>query len=223
MNVTVAPLDGGFAILLEGKPALTPKKKLLLLPTRVLADVVASEWRERKRKPDPKAMPFTRFANTALDIRDRTQLVEQLLQYGGTDLLLYRGEDLELAQRQQNEWEPLLHWAHDRFRVTFVASTGIMHVEQPRETLEQLRTALVDLDSFTLTGLLSAATIMASLILALAIAEGRLTTQDAFALSQLDERYQAERWGLDRAAESRAEAMAGDLELAARFLTLCRT
>jgi chaperone required for assembly of F1-ATPase len=223
VNVTVAARDAAFAILVEGKPALTPKKNPLLLPTWALADVVASEWRERKRKPDLKAMPFTRFANTALDVGDRTQLVGQLLQYGSTDLLLYRGEDPGLAQRQQNEWEPLLRWARDRFRVTFVASTGIMHVEQPRETLEGLRAVLVDLHSFTLTGLLSAATIMASLILALAIAEGQLTTQDAFALSQLDERYQAERWGFDRAAESRAEAMAGDLELAARFLALCRT
>jgi chaperone required for assembly of F1-ATPase len=59
-------------------------------------------------------------------------------------------------------------------------------------------------------------------VLALAVAEGRLTAEDAFDLSRLDNRWQAEQWGED-AEEAETEALRRAAFVQAdRFLGLCR-
>jgi chaperone required for assembly of F1-ATPase len=55
---------------------------------------------------------------------------------------------------------------------------------------------------------------------ALAIAEGRLSAEDAFAAAQLDELYQLERWGEDPIAIRRHEGIRQDIGAGARFLAL---
>jgi len=61
-----------------------------------------------------------------------------------------------------------------------------------------------------------------SLVLALALAEGRLKPPEALALSQIDEAYQAGRWGLDPVYAARRDQLARELASAARFMELCR-
>jgi chaperone required for assembly of F1-ATPase len=65
--------------------------------------------------------------------------------------------------------------------------------------------------------------ITGSLILGLAVLEGELTPAEAFALSRLDEAYQAEKWGTDQEAQERAARLAREMELAARLVALSRT
>ncbi|MEI9929891.1 MAG: hypothetical protein WDM89_04830 [Rhizomicrobium sp.] len=55
------------------------------------------------------------------------------------------------------------------------------------------------------------ASICGSLVLALAVADKRLSAGEAFALSQIDERFQAEKWGLDSEAEARAKRLEEEL------------
>ncbi|HVC50907.1 MAG TPA: ATPase, partial [Stellaceae bacterium] len=59
-----------------------------------------------------------------------------------------------------------------------------------------------------------------SLIIALALMEGRLDADAAFAVSQLDETYQIEAWGEDEEAMRRREALAADIAATAQFLEL---
>lgn len=40
----IEPTEGGFAVTLDGKPARTPAKRLLALPTGPWAEAVAAEW-----------------------------------------------------------------------------------------------------------------------------------------------------------------------------------
>ena len=37
--------DGGFRVLLDGKPMRTPAKAVLVVPTQALAEAIAAEWR----------------------------------------------------------------------------------------------------------------------------------------------------------------------------------
>ena len=62
--------------------------------------------------------------------------------------------------------------------------------------------------------------IAGSLVIALAVSEGRLSAADAFAAAQLDELYQIERWGDDPLATQRHEGIQRDIEAGARFLAL---
>ena len=59
------PLVGGFAILLDGKPAKTPSGKKLLFPTALAAGLAASEYEAQIGEINPSRMPVTRLANTA--------------------------------------------------------------------------------------------------------------------------------------------------------------
>jgi chaperone required for assembly of F1-ATPase len=57
-------------------------------------------------------------------------------------------------------------------------------------------------------------------VLGLALADGRLAGEDAFALSQLEESFQMEQWGEDWEAAQRRNRMREDLLVAEKFLRL---
>ena len=62
-----------------------------------------------------------------------------------------------------------------------------------------------------------------SLAIGLALAEGEIDAEAAFAAACLDEHFQAEKWGLDAEAEQRREALRADIAAASRFLALLRS
>ncbi|HEY4266300.1 MAG TPA: hypothetical protein VGM72_13350, partial [Micropepsaceae bacterium] len=102
-----------------------------------------------------------------------------------------------LVRRQAAEWDPLLDWARTRYGANLVCGAGIVHVEQPPQTLEALESAIAQHDDFELAGLHAAATLLGSVIVALALSDGHVSAEQALAAAQLDELYQAERWGQD--------------------------
>jgi chaperone required for assembly of F1-ATPase len=212
-DVSVGEEGGAFRVLLDGKPA-----KSLVLPTRSLAEAIAEEWRGQGETVELAEMFVTRLATAGADA-NRGHIAEQILSFGKSDLLCYRAEaPRELTVRQAEIWNPLLDWAHAKYGARFTVSTGIVFVEQPADTLLALEKAVWDRDDFALAALHAASAITGSLVLALALAERRLTAEQAFAASRLDEQFQAEKWGLDAEAEARAARLAGELAAAERFL-----
>jgi chaperone required for assembly of F1-ATPase len=151
----------------------------------------------------------------------RAQAVDELVRYGGTDLLCYRAaEPPDLVERQTAMWQPLLDWAELRFAARLAVTAGLMPQPQPADTLDALRRAVEPVEALGLTGLLAATGAAGSLILALALREGRLSADEAWALSQLDETFQIERWGEDDEATRRRARLRADLLAAGRFLAL---
>ena len=61
-----------------------------------------------------------------------------------------------------------------------------------------------------------------ALVLGLAVAEGRLSADEAFSLSRIDEHWQIEQWGQDDEAAEIEAAKRQALIEAARFHELCR-
>jgi hypothetical protein len=61
--------DGGFRVLLDGRPMRTPAKAVLVVPTEPMAGAIAKEWRDVPEKAEINAshLPLTRFAATGLD------------------------------------------------------------------------------------------------------------------------------------------------------------
>ena len=59
-------------------------------------------------------------------------------------------------------------------------------------------------------------------MIGLALVEGRISAEEAFALSQLDESFQIEQWGEDAEAMRRRDGLRTDIDAAARFLALLR-
>ena len=224
-DVTVEKAVGGFRFLLDGKPVQTPARRPLLLPTEPLTEAIADEWRDQDEEMRPAAMPLTRLVNTVLDgvQATRPDVIAAILRFGENDLLSYRVETpVELAARQL-DWNVLLDWTAERHDAKLAITSGIQHVEQSAETLAAFRRAVETRDDFELAALHVLASITGSLVLGLAVLDGRLSAQEAFALSRLDESYQAEKWGRDHEAEERAARLAGEMEQAAELVRLSRT
>jgi chaperone required for assembly of F1-ATPase len=217
--------DGGHRVLLDGKPMRTPAKAVLVVPTRALAEAIAAEWGEVPDKADINAshLPLTRLAATGLDrvTTQRARVIEDTAKYGGSDMLCYRaGGPESLVKRQQETWQPLLDWADERYGARLVLVEGLAFVEQPADAVARLHDAVATHSDLGLSALYNLTHISGSLIVALAVAEKRLSAVDAFAAAQLDELYQVERWGEDPIATKRHEGIRHDIAASARFLAL---
>jgi chaperone required for assembly of F1-ATPase len=222
-EVAVTAAADGFGLALDGKPVNTPAGAALVVRARALAAAVAAEWSAQGEQLRPDSMPLMQLTATALDrvAPARAAVIEQLLSYGETDLLCYRAtEPPALVDRQVAMWQPLLDWAQLRFGAELAVIAGLMPQPQPAEALAALRAALAPFDALGLTGLLAAAGAAGSLVLALALQAGRLSADEAWALSQLDETFQIERWGEDAEAAARRAGLRADLVAAGRFLAL---
>jgi len=215
--------EAGWGIRLDDRPVKTPARKPLSVPSKALADAIADEWRAIEVKIDPRAMPLTGLANAAIDrvAPERQAFASGLARYAEADLACYRAEGpAALVARQEQSWDSLLAWARRRFDVDFATTSGILHVEQPPGTVEQLSHAVAALDAFHLAGLSPLVTVGGSLIAALAVLEQAMTTEEAWNAISLDERWQLEQWGADSEAELALESRHQDFFVAARFLKL---
>jgi chaperone required for assembly of F1-ATPase len=224
-SVSVAPVDGGFGVLLDGKPVQTPGRNQLALPTQKLAEAIAAEWRGQGEEVIATTMPLLRLANTVIDgvAKNRDAVIDAVLRFGENDLLCYRAhQPLELAARQRAGWDPLLAWAQQKFGAQMTVAEGLTHVDQPPQALAALRRALEGFDAFTLGGLHVIASITGSTVLALAVADGEVSAPQAFLLSRIDEAYQAEKWGEDAQAAKRATALAHELDKAVELIGCVR-
>src|SRR5262245_3362484 len=65
--VAVGSVEGGYGILLDGRPVRTPAKKLLAVPVRRVAEAIAAEWAAQGELIQPATMPLTRIVNAAID------------------------------------------------------------------------------------------------------------------------------------------------------------
>ena len=201
----VRPEGGGFAVMLDARPLRTPAGAPLVVPSAELAAAIAAEWDALETVIAPERLPLTRAANAAIDrvVPQRSAVIDAIAAYGGTDLLCYRADAPEaLAARQAAGWDPWLQWAARRHGAPLVAVTGVMHHPQPPASVAALRAAVAAHDAFALTGLHELVSLSGSLVLSLAVAEGALDPDEAWALSRIDETWQTEQWGLDAEAEA---------------------
>jgi chaperone required for assembly of F1-ATPase len=220
-DVSVAEHEAAFQLHLDGKPLKTPSGVALAIPALALAEAVAREWREAGATFDPQSLPLTRLAFAAAMPARRARIVEQLLGFGRSDLLCYRAEAPDaLVARQAAAWDPLLEWAAEAHGARLAITSGIKFVPQPAQALRALEAALEKRDDFSLAAIHAATPIAGSLVIGLALADGRLDAAEAFAAAHLDESFQAEQWGRDGEAEERLAGRRSELEAAERFLRL---
>ncbi|MGQ0456526.1 MAG: ATP12 family chaperone protein [Hyphomicrobium sp.] len=213
--------NDGFRVLLDGRTVRTPAKRALALPTEALAAGVAAEWAAQGEWIDPATMPFTRFANTAIDsVADALDAVAaDIAAYASSDLLCYRAEaPVELIAAQSARWNPVLEWAGHALGAQFRVAAGVKHVAQPPGAIERVAEALGPHDAFRLTAVHVLTTLTGSALLALAHARGRLTPDEAWLAAHVDEDYQIGLWGEDYEAALRRKARRAEFEAACRFL-----
>lgn len=219
-EVAIVPAPDGYAVELDGRAVRTPAKAPLVLPTRALAEDVATEWRAQSGKVDPQTMPATRTANSAIDkVRpQQAEVVAALAAYGAHDLLCYRAATPpELVARQAAGWDPLLDWSARALGAPLAVTTGVLPVPQDPRALARLTARVAIFGPFALAGFHDLVMLSGSLVLALAVTGDEIAPAEAWALSRIDEDWQQELWGADDEAMAVAAAKRAAFMDAARF------
>jgi chaperone required for assembly of F1-ATPase len=222
-SVATQPVEDGWGVVLDGRPLRTPAKRDLRVPSERLAAAIATERDAQDPDIRPETMPLTRLAATAIDrtAAKRAEIAADVANYAGTDLVCYRAEHPPaLAARQEAAWQPLIDWAAGRYDAGLAVTSGIVPLAQSPASLKIFAAVVAALDDFRLTAIQAATAACGSLVIALALYEGRLDADAAFAASQLDETFQLEAWGEDSEAIQRRTALAADIQATARFLDL---
>ncbi|MBV8683403.1 MAG: ATPase [Caulobacteraceae bacterium] len=212
--------DGAFPVLLDGRRARTPRKLVLALPTRALAELVAGEWQAQGPSIEPSDMPATRLASQALDGGEeaRAAQIKTVERYGASDLICYFADaPRALVERQARSWGPLLDWAASELGLEFERATGIIHRDQPPQTLARLAELARAATPFELAGLAFGAGLFGSTVITLALRAGRVDSAGAMDAARLDDAFQEEQWGVDPESRERAEAMAADARMLERW------
>jgi chaperone required for assembly of F1-ATPase len=212
--------EGGFPILLDGKPIATPRRRALAAPTAALAAQLAAEWNAQAGTIDPACMPLTRLANAVIDaVADASAAVaDDVAKYLGSDLVCYRTEGPEgLVARQCDLWDPVLDFARDTLGARFVQVQGVVFSAQPREAIEAARAAIPQ-DPWRLGAVSSITGLTGSALLALALAEGALDAEAAWTAAHVDEDWQMAQWGRDEEAMARRDLRHAEFRAAADVL-----
>lgn len=219
-TVTVAPGPGGFGVQLDGRPVKTPARRTLAVPVKPLAQALADEWQAQREVVDPAAMPLTRLVNSIIDgVVDAPAPVKaEVAKFLGSDLICYRADGPDgLVQRQMQHWNPVILWAREALGAPFVLGEGVTFVEQPVEALAAAARAIPD-DPWRLGAVSAITTLTGSALIALAVAQGRLSTADAWTAAHVDEDWNMHQWGRDQEALERRAAREAEMQAAATVL-----
>lgn len=222
-KVTAEEEGGAYSVQLDGRVIKTPAKAHLRLPTQALAAAIAEEWDAQETEINPLTMPLMQAAATAIDrvTPQRDKVIEEIANYGGTDLVCYRATHPQsLVDRQLAAWDPMLEWIKQRHNVTLKTCQGIMHIQQSEEALTKMRGVVAAQNDMTLAPLHNITSLCGSLVIALAVLDGHITAEEAFEISELDETHMMEFWGSDAEAVNRRNNNKKSLAASERFLKL---
>jgi len=194
----------------------------IAVPNRALAEAIADEWRAQEVEVRPHTMAMMQLAATVIDHLpvNRPAIEAATLRFAETDTVSYRaepGQPTELIRLQKALWDPLLDWMYDRYGVTLKTTEGILPIAQPGETLGKLAEFVAAMDAWRLGAFQSATASSGSFVIGLALVEGRIDADEAFAAAELDSGFEIDRWGEDAAATARRTVVAADLAAARRF------
>ena len=226
----IARFGAGFALTLDGRVAKTPAKADLILPSAVSAEALAAEWRAQGQRIDFAAMPLTRLAFTAIDgvARDRAAVIDEIAKYAETDLVCYRAaEPAALVGAQAAAWDPVLDFAAMQLGARLFCAEGVVFVAQPAEARAAIRARIAAIGAgaaapFLLAALSVMTALTGSVLIALALAEGALSLEQAWAAAHVDEDFQIQRWGADDEAMARRRQRFADMAAAATLWRLSR-
>jgi chaperone required for assembly of F1-ATPase len=220
--VSVEKGPAGYGVLLDGRPVKTPARRTLAAPTEALAQALADEWEAQREVVDPAAMPLTRLANSIIDgVADTPAAVKaEVAKFLASDLVCYRaGNPDGLVERQARHWNPLIAWAREALGARFVLGEGVMFVAQPEEALAAAARAIPD-EPWRLGAVGAITTLTGSALIALAVAQDRLSAEEAWVATHVDEDWNMHQWGRDEQALERRVAREAELQAAAKVLAL---
>ena len=211
-----------FAVLLDNRPVRTPAGNALALPSRALGEAVAAEWDAQQERIDPAVMPLTRLVNSIIDgvATAPAPVADEVAKYLGSDLVCYRADTpAGLVARQAQHWDPILDWARETLGARFVLAEGVMFAAQPDHAIAEASAAIPS-DPWRLGAVNVITTLTGSALIALALAQGRLSVDEAWSAAHVDEDWNMSQWGRDEVALARRATRFAEMQAAGQVLAL---
>ena len=150
--------------------------------------------------------------------KDRKIIIEKLVKYSLTDMLLFWGTNEDLFKCQKEKWTPILTWAKENLETKFNTTQSLDVPAQDSNSGIRLKLFLESLSDKELTAFYYAALNMRSVLLAAAFVKGKISAKEAFETSCLEELWQAKQWGTDAEASARRDELKKELEDIQSFL-----
>ncbi len=150
--------------------------------------------------------------------QNREAVIDKLVEFSGTDMLLFWGENKDLIERQQKLWQPILDWAQQTMDMELEITSGIDVPEQDEKNGALMHAFLEGLSDKELLAFFKAALDMRSVLLAAALVKGRLTAEQAFEAAFVEELWQSETWGVVEEAQERRDELKAELIEIEKFL-----
>jgi chaperone required for assembly of F1-ATPase len=217
----VAPVEGGFAVTLDGRPTRTPGRVPVVVPSEALARRMAAEWDAQGERVDPAIMPVVRLVNSAVEsgVEKLPAFRDEIISYAGNDVLLYRADSpQELVVAEEQHWDSALIKLARHFGVAFQPTIGIRHQPQPAATLRRLGDAVADETLLPLTALVSITTLTGSGLLAIGLRHRLFTPDEVWVAAHVDEDHNLRLWGAVEEAVARREQRRREFDAAVAVL-----
>lgn len=143
--------------------------------------------------------------------QNREQIIDKLVQFAMTDVLLFWSGDDDLAKRQERLWTPVLKWAEQEIELNLQTTTALDVPNQEEESIARLRSFLEAFSDKELVALFKAALNMRSVLLAAALVKGQINAEQAFEAAFVEELWQMERWGIVEEAQKKRDELKQEL------------
>lgn len=217
----VAPIEGGFAVTLDGRPTRTPGRVPVVVESEALARLMAVEWAAQGERIDAETMPIVRLVNSAIESGNgRVPFFrDEIVKYAANDLLLYRADTpQELIAAEEAAWDTALVRLARHFDVRFQPTIGILHQQQPAATLARLAEAVAGEALLPLTALVSITSLTGSGLLAIGLRHGLFTPEEVWTAAHVDEDHNTRLWGEMEEAAVRRQKRRKEFDAAVKVL-----
>lgn len=159
------------------------------------------------------------FKQAEKEIKEhRSEVIEKLVEFSFTDVILFWSANDDIKSLQTEKWLPVLKWLNNRFKITLKETDGLTPPPQNENNRAGFTEILEKMSLKTLMAYYLAAVRLKSPLLALALAEKKITASEAFELAYLEELYQSKSWGVDEEAEQGRQCVKNELLEIEEFL-----
>jgi chaperone required for assembly of F1-ATPase len=197
-DASIATVDNGFAVALDGRIPKTPGMKQVVVPVEAIAARMAGEWAAQGEFINPETMPMVRLINSAVEVGEESTdaLRAEIVKYCANDLMIYRADSPEsLVRRQEELWDDVLVKLARQFGIAFQPTVGILHQPQPPATIERLTSLLEAEELLPLTAMNAIMSITGSGLLAIALRHRLVDPETVWLAAHVDEDHNIALWG----------------------------
>ena len=75
----------------------------------------------------------------------RSEVIDKLVQFAVTDMLLFWGQEKDLIARQEKVWAPIIAWSNHELNTKFITTHGLDVPEQHKTSNGRLKAFLEQL------------------------------------------------------------------------------